>query len=72
LQTLRWQRSGHLRQPLDARGLPAQCERGGVALAFLASLYGYLVLPAVQLLWINLLTDGSPALALGAAPKAVT
>ncbi|WP_049979713.1 cation-translocating P-type ATPase [Halolamina rubra] len=40
-----------------------------VALVFLASLYGYLVLPAVQLLWINLLTDGLPALALGADPK---
>ncbi|WP_265109862.1 cation-translocating P-type ATPase [Halosolutus halophilus] len=40
-----------------------------VALVFLASLYGYLILPAVQLLWINLLTDGLPALALGADPK---
>ncbi|UPV76692.1 calcium-translocating P-type ATPase, PMCA-type (plasmid) [Halorussus limi] len=40
-----------------------------VALVFLASLYGYLVLPAVQLLWINLLTDGLPALALGADPQ---
>ncbi|SNZ17982.1 Ca2+-transporting ATPase [Natronoarchaeum philippinense] len=40
-----------------------------VALVFLASLLGYLVLPAVQLLWINLLTDGLPALALGADPK---
>ncbi|ELY61004.1 cation-translocating P-type ATPase [Natronococcus jeotgali] len=37
-----------------------------VAIVFLASLYGYLILPAVQLLWINLLTDGLPALALGA------
>jgi Ca2+-transporting ATPase len=41
-----------------------------VALVFLASLYGYLILPAVQLLWINLLTDGLPALALGADPRA--
>ncbi|MFC4541323.1 cation-translocating P-type ATPase [Halosolutus amylolyticus] len=40
-----------------------------VAIVFLASLYGYLILPAVQLLWINLLTDGLPALALGADPK---
>ncbi|MFC3959851.1 cation-translocating P-type ATPase [Halovivax cerinus] len=39
-----------------------------VAIVFLASLYGYLLLPAVQLLWINLLTDGLPALALGADP----
>mgnify|MGYP006278447937 FL=1 len=39
-----------------------------VAIVFLASLFGYLVLPAVQLLWINLLTDGLPALALGADP----
>lgn len=41
---------------------------GEVAIVFVASLYGYLVLPAVQLLWINLLTDGLPALALGADP----
>jgi len=40
-----------------------------VAIVFLASLAGYLVLPAVQLLWINLLTDGLPALALGADPE---
>ncbi len=40
-----------------------------VAIVFLASLLGYLVLPAVQLLWINLLTDGLPALALGADPQ---
>ncbi|MFB6073538.1 MAG: cation-translocating P-type ATPase [Haloarculaceae archaeon] len=40
-----------------------------VAIVFLASLWGYLILPAVQLLWINLLTDGLPALALGADPQ---
>ncbi len=50
---------------------------GEVLVVFLASILGpvllpggkYLALTAVMLLWINLLTDGLPALALGVDPK---
>ncbi|MDY6771476.1 MAG: cation-translocating P-type ATPase [Candidatus Nanohaloarchaea archaeon] len=43
---------------------------GEVLLVFLGSISGLgLVLTAVQLLWINFLTDGLPALALGVDPK---
>ena len=41
-----------------------------VGAVFFASLAGYAPITAVQLLWINLLTDGLPALALGADPPA--
>ncbi|WP_439026399.1 cation-translocating P-type ATPase [Haloarchaeobius sp. DT45] len=40
-----------------------------VLLVFIASLFGLLVLPPAQLLWINLLTDGLPAVALGVDPE---
>jgi len=39
-----------------------------VFVVFFASLLGYLPIMAVQLLWINFLTDGFPALALGVDP----
>jgi Ca2+-transporting ATPase len=40
-----------------------------VCVVFFVSLAGYLPITAVQLLWINLLTDGFPALALGIDPR---
>jgi len=39
-----------------------------VFVVFFASLFGYLPIMPVQLLWINFLTDGLPALALGVDP----
>ena len=45
------------------------CNAGEVLLMFLASLIGWPTpLSAIQILWINLVTDGLPALALGMEP----
>ncbi len=45
------------------------CNAGEVLLMFIASLLGWPVpLVAIQILWINLVTDGLPALALGMEP----
>lgn len=45
------------------------CNTGEVLLMFIAALIGWpLPLVAIQILWINLVTDGLPALALGMEP----
>lgn len=42
---------------------------GEVLIVFLAALFGYsMILPAILLLWINLITDGAPALAYSVDP----
>jgi Ca2+-transporting ATPase len=42
------------------------CNMAEIAIIFLATLFGWPIpLTALQLLWLNLLTDGAPALALG-------
>ena len=44
------------------------CNLAEVFVVFFSSLLGYMPLSAVQILWINLLTDGAPALALSVDP----
>jgi len=40
-----------------------------VAVIFIGSLFGHLPLSAVQILWVNLVTDSGPAIALGIDPS---
>jgi Ca2+-transporting ATPase len=44
------------------------CNLAEVLVVFFASLFGYIAITPVHLLWINLLTDGAPAIALAADP----
>jgi Ca2+-transporting ATPase len=45
------------------------CNAAEIMVIFLATLFGWpLPLTAIQLLWLNLVTDGAPALALGTEP----
>ena len=44
------------------------CNVAEVMVVFFLSIFGFLALAPAQLLWINLLTDGPPALALGIDP----
>jgi len=45
------------------------CNAAEIMIIFLATLFGWPVpLTAIQLLWLNLVTDGAPALALGTEP----
>lgn len=44
------------------------CNLAEVMVVFFASLAGYMALTPIHLLWINLLTDGAPAIALAADP----
>lgn len=47
------------------------CNAGEILVMFIASLFGWPTpLVAIQILWINLITDGLPALALGVDPIA--
>lgn len=45
------------------------CNMAEIMIIFLATLFGWPIpLTAIQLLWLNLVTDGAPALALGTEP----
>jgi len=45
------------------------CNAAEIMIIFIATLFGWpVILTAIQLLWLNLVTDGAPALALGTEP----